>query len=198
MIRETEGRTVDDLFPSASKMLHDGGSPGRTDEGMREFMSGFPTGVAVVATTGTDGEPHGLTCSSLTSVTLTPPTILVCLRQNTGGTLSVLLERGVFAVNLLHDGAEDIAGRLSRTAPDRFSGVRWNPSPVLGVPWLEDDTHANSECRVTGTMMLGDHAVVLGEVVGTSKRAGDPLLYGFRRFASWRHADRPPAEPHDR
>ncbi|WP_460705513.1 flavin reductase family protein [Myceligenerans halotolerans] len=162
---------------------------------MREFMSGFPTGVAVVTTTSRDGEPYGLTCTSLTSVALDPPTLLVCLRQNSGGTLSVLLGRGAFAVNLLHDGATGTARLMSRTAADRFSDVRWNPSPLLGLPWLEDDTHANAECRVSGTVARGDHTVVFGEVAGTSKREGDPLLYGYRQFSSWRGAERFSAEP---
>ncbi|GAA1848816.1 flavin reductase family protein [Myceligenerans crystallogenes] len=172
-------------------------APGGLDDGMREFMSGFPTGVAVVTTRGHDGEPHGLTCSSMTSVALDPPTLLVCLRQNTGGTLSVLLERGVFAVNLLHDGASHTARLMARTAADRFSNVRWNPSPLLGAPWLEDDTHATAECRVSGTVSLGTHTVVFGEVVGTAKREGDPLLYGYRQFSSWRHTELH-AEPRDR
>lgn len=161
---------------------------------MREFMSGFPTGVAVITTTGPDGAPYGLTCTSLTSVALAPPTLLVCLRQNSGGTLAVLLDRGAFAVNLLHAGAAGTAQLLSRTAADRFAGVRWNPSPLLGMPWLEDDTHASAECRVSGTVSRGDHTVVFGEVAGTSKREGAPLLYGYRQFASWQGAELSAAE----
>src|SRR5439155_979792 len=46
----------------------------------RAMMSAFPTGVAVVTTTDADGRPHGMTCSSVCSVTLEPPTLLVCLR----------------------------------------------------------------------------------------------------------------------
>ncbi|WP_211341600.1 flavin reductase family protein [Myceligenerans xiligouense] len=158
-------------------------------------MSGFPTGVTVVTTTGRDGEPHGLTCTSMTSVALDPPTLLVCLRQNSRGTLSALLDRGAFAVNLLHDGAANTARLMARTAVDRFSGLRWNPSPLLRVPWLEDDTHATAECHVSGTVARGDHTVVFGEVAGTAKREGAPLLYGYRQFSSWRGAERFSAEP---
>lgn len=152
------------------------------------FMSTFPTGVAVVTTTSVDDRPYGMTCSSLTSVTLTPPTLLVSLRVNGGGALGVVLERRSFGVNLLHSGGRGVAELMARTAPNRFAQLRWRPSPELGVPWLTDGAHAAAECRVSHSLRVGDHTLVLGEVVGSTLRAGDPLLYGFRAFAAW-HGD---------
>ncbi len=42
----------------------------------RSLMARFPTGVAVVTTTGDDGSPRGMTVSSVCSVTLSP-----CIRD---------------------------------------------------------------------------------------------------------------------
>ena len=50
------------------------------------LMSSYPTGVAVVTAIDDDGNPHGMTCTSLASVALNPPTLLVSF-QRTSGTL---------------------------------------------------------------------------------------------------------------
>lgn len=39
----------------------------------------FPTGVTVTTVLGRDGKPYGVTVNSFTSVSLTPPLILVCI-----------------------------------------------------------------------------------------------------------------------
>src|SRR6266540_7393763 len=56
------------------------------------LMASFPSGVAIVTATGSDGKPYGMTCSSLCSVALTPPTLLVCMR-NGSPTLDAVLAR---------------------------------------------------------------------------------------------------------
>ena len=112
-------------------------------DGYRDFMSMFPTGVAVVTALDLYGMPHGLTCTALASVTLNPPTLLVCLHTGSG-TLAAVRARGVFAVNLSHSGARgtaelfgsattDRAGSAGCIAPaiTRSSSVR---SPVLSTP----------------------------------------------------------------
>lgn len=144
-------------------------------------MAGFPTGVAVVTVVDTDGTPRGMTCSSLCSVTLHPPTLMVCLRTGSP-TLAAIQRRGVFAVNLVHDGARATAELFASGAPDRFERVRWLPGTA--GPHLPDDAHAVADCAVSRTEQVGDHHVVFGEVL----RAGvaehpEPLLYGMRRYA---------------
>ena len=44
-------------------------------------MASFPSGVTIVTAAGGDGRPYGMTCSSLCSVAMTPPTVLVCLQE---------------------------------------------------------------------------------------------------------------------
>lgn len=48
---------------------------------MRNTMGRFTTGIAVV-TTITGGQPYGMTVNSLTSVSLDPPLLLVCLAND--------------------------------------------------------------------------------------------------------------------
>jgi len=150
----------------------------------RTLMSCFPTGVTVITAVDPRGTPHGMTCTSLTSVTIDPPTLLVCLNVQSG-TLGAIRETGVFALNFLHQRGRPAAELFSSPVADRFSRVCWRPSDVVRCPWLFVDAFALAECRVTGTFPAGDHDVVLGEVVGVRQTDGVPLLYGMRQFSAW-------------
>jgi flavin reductase (DIM6/NTAB) family NADH-FMN oxidoreductase RutF len=150
----------------------------------RSLMSGFATGVAIVTALDRGGEPHGMTCTSLASVTVSPPMLLVCLDVRSG-TLSALRSSSAFAVNLLHSGARRTAEVFSSTAPGRFTQVAWRHSETLRTPWLVDDAFTMAECRLTEIVNVGDHAIVLGQVAGIGGAPGVPLLYGMRQFSHW-------------
>jgi len=150
----------------------------------RGLMSAFPTGVAVVTAIDAAGRPHGLTCTSLASVTLAPPTLLVSLSVGSGTGMAVA-QAGHFAVNLLHARARAAAGVFGQRVPDRFSRVAWRPSPRTRQPWLVQDAFALAECVVVQTRMVADHDVVFGEVVHVEQAIDVPLLCGLRRFCAW-------------
>jgi flavin reductase (DIM6/NTAB) family NADH-FMN oxidoreductase RutF len=153
----------------------------------RSLMSTFPTGVAIVTSTEPDGTPWGMTCSTVCAVALSPPTLLVCLRRGSP-TLRAMLRLSAFAVNLLHDGGQDAAELFASGDADRFDRVRWVGEPRFGLPHLVDDAHAIADCEVTGTIPVGDHLVVFGEVWQVEQRTpaeNSPLLYGFRQYSSW-------------
>jgi flavin reductase (NADH) len=159
----------------------DPGRP-RQERELRELMTRFPTGVSVVTAVCADGNPYGVTCTSLTAVCLAPPTLLVCL-ASTSRTLAMARDRGKFAVNLLRADSRHIAERFAAVDVDRFHGVRWQRSPV-GLPWLTGSTVAVADCTVSGAWQVGDHTVLLGRLAGLSVQATDPLLYGLRRYAA--------------
>lgn len=146
-------------------------------------MSTFCTGVTVITSVARDGRPHGLTCTSLASVTMSPPTLMVCLDVRSG-TLAALRESGRFAVNLLHERGRRAAEVFSSAVPDRFDQIPWQRAKD-GQLWLVDDAFAVAECRVAEAVPVGDHVAVFGEVVAVAQTEETPLLYGMRRFASW-------------
>lgn len=167
-------------------------APGRLGESraerFRAMMSGFPSGVAVVTTLDAAGAPHGLTCTSVCSVSLVPPTLLVCL-DNRSGTLRGLADNGLFTVNLLHTGGRGAAEVFASPEPDRFARIDWESSPLHGLPALTAHAHAVAECRVTQSVPAGDHTIVVGDVEHVLTRDEDDLLlYGRRRYGSWAHA----------
>lgn len=152
---------------------------------VRPLMASFPTGVAVITAVGRDGQPWGMTCTSLCSVSLDPPILLVCLRCGSP-TLRAVLAGGTFAVNLLHDQAQPSAELFASGAADRFERVNWRVEAGAAGPHLIDSAHTIADCTVIADRMVGDHNVVMGKVESITRlRAQQPLLYGLRRYASW-------------
>ncbi|WP_153040621.1 flavin reductase family protein [Actinoplanes sp. TFC3] len=153
----------------------------------RSLMSTFPSGVAIVTTSDLDGQPRGMTCSSVCSVAVDPPTLLMCLRTGSP-TLTAMLRRSTLAVNLLHARGRAAADLFASGTPHRFDMVRWSADPEAAGPHLIDDAHAIADCRITGTMSASDHTVVFGEVFRVQHPAAvdqSPLLYGLRQYSSW-------------
>lgn len=146
----------------------------------RDFMSRYPTGVAIVTSIDVDGGPCGMTCTSLASVCLTPPTLLVCLRSDSA-TFAGVRATGAFAINVLHARARDAAQLFSSGRPDRFRAVNWRRSPG-GMPRLLDGVVAAADCAVVLCREVATHTVVLGEVRDLAIGGGDPLLYCMRRY----------------
>ncbi|MFF7898935.1 flavin reductase family protein [Streptomyces sp. NPDC088817] len=159
------------------------------DQGdFRALMSLFPTGVAVLGALDGAGRPWGMTCSSLCSVSLSPPTLLVCLRSGSP-TLEALECTRAFSVNLLHHSAQNVAELFASGDPDRFRRTAWHlPDTAAAGPHLRDAAHAVGDCRVDGVRRIGDHTVVFGRVLRVSvatEPGRAPLLYGLRRYAAW-------------
>lgn len=153
----------------------------------RSLMSTFPSGVAIVTTSDLDGQPWGMTCSSVCSVAVEPATLLVCLREGSP-TLAAMLRRSTFAVNLLHARARAAADLFASGTPHRFDLVRWSADPESAGPHLADDAHAIADCRISRTVSAGDHTVVFGEVFRVEHPVSadrTPLLYGLQKYSSW-------------
>ncbi|MDT0473607.1 flavin reductase family protein [Streptomyces sp. DSM 41014] len=156
----------------------------------RALMAGFPTGVTIVTTTGTEGDPWGMTLTSLCSVSMEPPVLLVCMRRGSP-TLDAALARRSFAVNLLHRRARSTAELFASGAPDRFDRVTWHAPAGTGGPHLLEAAHTVADCAVTTDQVVGDHVVIMGRVTRVTRLAEEqhPLLYGLRRFATWPDTD---------
>ncbi|MGI8475607.1 MAG: flavin reductase family protein [Thermomicrobiales bacterium] len=157
------------------------GSGAPTPGAMRAARRRWATGVAVV--TSVDGEGsarvfRGATVSSLTTVSVEPPLLLVCLdRDSAIGKL--VAATGVFAVSILDRRHEFQADRFSGYGPQadpRFAGIA-HTIGATGCPILLDAL-AWFDCRVFATHDGGDHAIVIGEAVGIGVGADtdDPLL----------------------
>lgn len=169
--------------PQTSTATH----PAFTQRDYRDCMGAFATGVAVI-TAGEGAERTGMTVNSITSVSLDPPLLLFCPR-NGSHTLAVLRERGTFAVNLLAANQAELCGRFARPCDgDRFEGVETENGPLTGAPLFKGSL-ARLECQVSDIHPGGDHAIVVGRVVGLDSNPDpqEPLLFwgGKIRESDW-------------
>jgi flavin reductase (DIM6/NTAB) family NADH-FMN oxidoreductase RutF len=141
----------------------------------RHVLGHWSTGVAIVATLTRSGGPCGLTANAIAAVSLTPPLVLACVERG-ADSHDALRQAGVFSINILAYGSEDVARRFAGDdVPGKFRGVPYH-SEVSGVPVL-DDALAWVDCRVHADYDGGDHTIFVGEVLGAGAREGEPLLY---------------------
>ncbi|MEO8028499.1 MAG: flavin reductase family protein [Bryobacteraceae bacterium] len=149
-------------------------------EALRRVCSEFATGIAVVTCRASEGEPHGLTVNSFTSVSAQPPLILVCIDHNCS-VLPVLRTASHFAVNVLHADQIEISNRFAQFPEGRFEGVEWCEGTVAGTPLIAGSLAA-IECAVRTVIDQGDHAIFVGEAEDAVIGEGRPLLYFRSRY----------------
>lgn len=140
----------------------------------RKACSRFPTGVTVTTLMGSDSKPYGITVSSFTSVSLTPPMILVCIDHRSQMLPHLAVDR-CFGINVLSEQQQELSRRFSGSWGERFNGVKWYPGKT-GVPLLFD-VPAVFECMVSATLPAGDHMVVIGQVLHAEYSEHSPLAY---------------------
>ncbi|MEA2722477.1 MAG: hypothetical protein QOH59_248 [Gemmatimonadales bacterium] len=140
----------------------------------RQLIGHFATGVTVLTLTTPEGHPLGMTANSLSSVSLSPPLISVCVDRE-AEMHPVILQASEFVVNVLASDQEALARRFSDKHEDRFDGVGYHLSPEGLV--LLDGALAHVVCAREATYPAGDHTIVLGHVVGGTTHEGHPLLY---------------------
>jgi flavin reductase (DIM6/NTAB) family NADH-FMN oxidoreductase RutF len=159
----------------------------------RELAGAFPSGVTIVTTLDAHGAPRGLTTQAFIGLSTEPPLVLVSL-DRTSRTLAALRRSGLFVVNVLKSGSEDLSTRFATKADDKFAGVRWLPSTIVGgAPVLIDAATAFMECTVADVIEGGDHVMFIGSVEGGRVVGGPPLLYYRRTYAGW--PEEKPAPP---
>lgn len=149
---------------------------------VREAMTHWPTGMAVVTTADRDGWWWGFTASSVTQVSERPPLVAVGLERD-AHSRPVFTAADAFAVHVLREGQEDLAERFGGDAND--FGDMSVECGLEDVPLLTD-VAMRLECRPVDTVPAGDHVLLIGEVIRARMGPRDPLVYvdhGFRRLA---------------
>jgi flavin reductase (DIM6/NTAB) family NADH-FMN oxidoreductase RutF len=150
-------------------------------EKMRTQMRNWATGVAIVSS-AFEGQQHGMTINSFTSLSLNPPQVLVSLEKGTR-THEYVEKSGSYAVSLLNSNQKDISERFAGKESeegDRFEDLDFllsksgNPILVGGLAYFD--------CRVINSYDAGTHTFFVAEVMdtgaGTDNGEGRvPLIY---------------------
>lgn len=146
-----DGDTPDDRTPTADTF--------------RTVMSRFVTGVTVMTAVGPDGEPSGMTANAVTSVSLDPMLVLVCVERDTDMAKRVTAG-GYFALSLLGAHASEVSDRFADPLRSRgwaaFGDFEVHAA-ATGAPILADAI-AWLDCTVAAVHDGGDHLIVVGAV----------------------------------
>jgi flavin reductase len=129
-------------------------------------------------------ERHGTTATSVTSISMDPPSVLVCFNQSSR-LHGFLREQDRFCVNVLHTSNLDVAKVFSgqATAGERFASGDWR-TDAEGLPYLFD-AQANLFCRKEHEVTYGSHTIFIGRVIQALTRDEiSPLLYSDGHYSS--------------
>lgn len=148
--------------------------PGADPALFRQLLGRFATGVTVVTTRDPGGRPVGMTASSVASVSLHPPLVLVSV-DKANDMHPALQAAQHFVLNVLAADQEVLSRRFAAEHPDRFDGIRFREGHH-GIPLL-DGVVASIECDKQGEVQGGDHTVFFGLVTGGTASDRPPLLY---------------------
>ena len=153
--------------------------------GYRKLIGHFATGVTVI-TTAHGGLMHGMTANAVTSVSLDPLLLLVCVDREAHAYEQVL-RSGRFGVNILAEEQEDISRLFATKGAPELGQLRGAAFRLggHGTPVLEGCL-AHVECEVVDRCEGGDHTIFIGAVLdGQVLRDTPPLLFyqaAYRRL----------------
>jgi flavin reductase (DIM6/NTAB) family NADH-FMN oxidoreductase RutF len=164
------------------------GSLSAVDESaFREAIGHFATGVTVITTRRGD-QLSGMTASAVSSLSLDPVLLLVCINNRLPAHTAIENSR-CFVVNVLGEGQQELALHFARRSEDKFAGIALREDQELPVL---ADAIAYFVCDVHERFPGGDHSIFTGLVRECgAERGRRPLLYFRSTFGSLRdpHAE---------
>lgn len=138
----------------------------------------FVTGVTIV--TAMDGDrPRGLAVNAFSSLSLTPPLIMVCVQQ-TSSTYEPLFRAGHMGISILAADQLPVASVFATKNQDKFAELRWTPA-AQGSP-LIDHSAATLEARIEERIQAATHTVFIGRVTQATSSQRPPLIYSAGGF----------------
>ncbi|MFI6277220.1 flavin reductase family protein [Streptomyces sp. NPDC050988] len=146
---------------------------------LRDSLSQWPSGVAVVTTMDSGGVRRGFTATAFSSLSMDPPLVLVCLDRG-ADCRPAFATADAMAVHLLRDDQAQLARRFATKNIDKYDGLPTSEG-LCGVPLL-GGVLARIECVLDRRIDAGDHVILVGLVHRCEVFAGRPLVYFARAF----------------
>ena len=156
-----------------------------SSDDFRGAMRHLTGGVSVI-TAGRGREISGMTVTSVSSLSVDPPALIVSINREASSWL--LLKRyGGFGVNILTSDQIDITERFTGKdglkGADRFAGAEW-ATRASGSPLLVDALAA-IDCEVEDIIERHSHAIVIGRVLDVMVSARSAALaYWHGRYVA--------------
>jgi 3-hydroxy-9,10-secoandrosta-1,3,5(10)-triene-9,17-dione monooxygenase reductase component len=142
-------------------------------------------GISVI-TAGLGEERTGLTVTSAVSLSMAPPTMIVCVNR-AASAWPIIHQRRHFCVNALASHHQAIADRFAGLGGvkgvARYAGASWS---VLSTGALAlDDCIASIDCEVEEFVERHSHTIVIGAVRAVRAIGGKPLLYSQGQYGEF-------------
>ena len=151
-------------------------------EQLRTAMRAWTSGVTVV-TAAHEGQQHGMTVNSFTSISLDPPLVVITLEDRTR-TRQLVDHARAFGVTILSTEQAEISDRFAGRAAgseNRMSTVE-TETLVTGAPFIKGGL-AYFDCRVRQSVEAGPNTMFIAEVVAARRISeGKPLVYQNRIY----------------
>ena len=118
--------------------------------------------VSIISAKDSNSKCFAMTASSVTSLTLDPPSILVCVNHEASIYEVLNNKEQNFCINLLQKDQQDIATQCSIKGQEeeRFADSHWD---VDSIPYLQN-SQANIFCSVDKVIPYQTHSIVVGKV----------------------------------
>ena len=157
----------------------------------RQVAGRLATGVTVLSTVGLDRH-EVMTANAVISVSLDPVLLLASVQVGSRWGRAARAH-GSFAVNVLSQEQEELSrwcsSLLRHEQPQEVLRHACRPGLSTGA-LLFDQSLASFECRLHSEHRVGDHDLMVGEVVDMSVRdAGNPLLFFQSAYATLGRSD---------
>lgn len=138
----------------------------------------YPTGVTIVSAQ-TNGAPVGLAVNAFSSVSMEPPTVLVCVNRSSQSHLTLSSAKHL-GISILSTTQAGVAATFAKSGGDKFSSIGWHRA-AHGAPVI-DGAAAAFEIEVVSQIEAGTHSIFVGEVVDVEASEHAPLVYTSGKF----------------
>ena len=130
-------------------------------DNFRLAMRRYIYSVSIMSNKDNADNPNAITVSSVTSISMDPPSLLICINKSSRIHNSIELE-SKFCINLLNNKQEDLSNICSDEDmyDQRFKDKNWN---LDGIPFLKN-AQANIFCKVDKLTSYHTHTIVIGLV----------------------------------
>ena len=150
----------------------------------RDAMQHMAASVTAITTRDAAGIPAGLMATAVTSLSDTPPSLVICVNR-TATAHDTLIEAGRIGVSLVPEGATEFASHFAKAkGTDRFTKGHWKDA-ASGVP-LYVNAPVAFDCHIARAVDGYSHTILIAEIDEihfASPRDDSCLLWHQRKFA---------------
>ena len=144
-------------------------------DNFKKAMRSYVYSVSIMSNIDDNKNLNAITVSSVTSVSIDPPSLLVCINK-TAGIHDSIVNDSKFCINLLKKSQQDISNLCSsfQEEENRFKNDQWD---TTDIPFLKN-AQANIFCKVDEIISYHTHSIVVAKVT-ESKYSNeiDTLIY---------------------